>query len=212
MDYQTAIALALGAAGLAGSFALYRLARNAPAGYEDEGGFHYGDPSAPGRQIDWDKPLEFVDDMGNVVPAVIVEPITAHGTVRIEENSRGRAGTWWCDRTTGEVLGLSTYVRNRAAIEPPVAANSNVPQLTDTQRAVLLWMHPEIGYSASRISDWTGLPIGRVRAAQRELFQLGLANFGTLFSDEDGKLRGRGYWLTDAGDALRCQLREGRAA
>ena len=43
MDYHSAIAIALGAAGIASSVALYRWAKKAPAGYEDSDGFHYGD-------------------------------------------------------------------------------------------------------------------------------------------------------------------------
>lgn len=84
----------------------------------------------------------------------------------------------------------------------PAAANSNVPKLTRDQRAVLLEMRDHLGFPAAFIAELTGLPLRRVRAAQRSLRDKGLAELGPLFDDEN-RLCGRGYWLTEAGEQER---------
>lgn len=85
--------------------------------------------------------------------------------------------------------------------------------LTDDEAAVLMHMSGDLGYSAASISadlafeqpeiGWTPK---RVNAAQRSLRAKGYADFGVL-TDDEGMLRGRGYWLCGAG----CDLRYGKA-
>lgn len=88
--------------------------------------------------------------------------------------------------------------------EPPAPANSNVPPLTQDERLVLEEMRVDMGFAAASIAEWTGLPLRRVRDAQRNLYAKGLAELGPLF--DEGRLAGRGYWLTDAGEQERVNL------
>lgn len=71
-------------------------------------------------------------------------------------------------------------------------------------------MSAELGYSAASIAadlayerpceGWTEK---RVTAVRRSLHAKGYADFGPLVSEDDGLLRGRGYWLSPAGADIR---------
>jgi hypothetical protein len=71
---------------------------------------------------------------------------------------------------------------------------------------VLEQMSDEVGYSAATIASYVGLDERRVRKWQQALHTLGLAEFGTLHDLDGEGLRGRGYWLNDAGYKLRTAL------
>lgn len=88
--------------------------------------------------------------------------------------------------------------------------------LTNDEHTVLMQMSGDLAWSAAVIADnlaheapddgWTAR---RVNAAHRGLRDKGYALFGPLWSEDDGLLRGCGYWLCGAG----CDLRyKGRAA
>lgn len=224
MDFYSVAAAVAGTGLVFGCGAyLYRCIKNVPAGYEDESGFHYGDPAATvdgwtfdgcrtAPAIDWSKPLVLTD--GTPVELAPPESLQYWGGTNPD-----RDGDYWVQLPCGnrecvhpdgrsEETGLP-IVRNW--VPQPAAANSNLPQLTLDQELVLSVMDSDVGHSAAAISRWTNIPAGRVSEAQRELRKLGLADFGPLF-DDDGKLRGRGYWLTPAGNALKVQLMKTVAA
>ena len=78
--------------------------------------------------------------------------------------------------------------------------------LSSIERRVLIEMCREIGWSAGRIAEWTGLPAKVISAAHKALYAAGLANFGVLICENDGLLAGRGYWLSPAGWDVRCHI------
>lgn len=219
-------------AGGALAWAYYKC-RTAPEGYQDADGFHYGEqpvpvpalqdipraPTAPA--IDWTKPLELSDGT-----PVVLSPQDVWDGANPDAD-----GDYWVRREDGrpfeneepfygnihacidpEFVTRHGLIRNRA--EPPAAANSNLPALTDDQVAVLLEMHEEIGNTAATLARWTGLPHRRVVNARRELADNGLAIFGPLYADggESNRLAGRGYVLTPAGHDLKMKLLDAQVA
>ena len=82
--------------------------------------------------------------------------------------------------------------------------------LTANEHSVLMQMSGDFGYTAAVISanlaheepneGWTAR---KVNKCQRSLHAKGFADFGHLMSDEDTLLRGRGYWLSAKGCAIR---------
>ncbi len=83
-------------------------------------------------------------------------------------------------------------------------------QLTAAELAVVMEMGADIAYSAASIAadlnfsdpdaGWTPKGVNRIH---RSLKAKGYATLGYLTSDDDSSLRGRGYWLTDAGCLIR---------
>lgn len=91
--------------------------------------------------------------------------------------------------------------------------DGGVEAVTPDEMAVLMQMSGDLGYPAAEISanlaferpdeQWTPRKVSDVR---RSLHAKGYADFGPLYSEDDGLLRGRGYWLSRAG----CDIRYGR--
>lgn len=85
--------------------------------------------------------------------------------------------------------------------------------LTEEQRAVVHSLMIEVGQGPGHIAATThalGVPITvkRARTILQELRTLGVVDFGYLMSDDDGLLRGRGYWLDTFGRCVREVLEE----
>ena len=170
-------------------------------------------------EIDWSKPLELVDG----TPLVFNDPgapmdsdgdyllVREDGKLFTEGQHPGHSldyfcaapnGKWWFDEARDEAAPL---VRNRVA----VPANENLPALTVNQCAVLCEMSGDIGYTAATLARRTGLQLDVVVEVRRELRRLGLANFGPLLDDVDGRLMGRGYTLTAEAVQIRERLLDG---
>lgn len=232
MDLHSVIAIGLGAASVASGVVLLRWAKNAPEGYEDSEGFHMGEPPVPvhalqdiphtstAPAIDWSKPLELSD--GTPVVLCPAEELGNWGGSNPDSE-----GFYWVQRPNGGKLTARTFhtrvcctrwghagipgdynmaVRNRA--EPPAAANSNLPALTSVQRAVLIEMSEEIGYTAAVLAANTQAPHKLVVQARRDLAKMGLARLVSLNGDggEATTLAGRGYILTREGARVRDEL------
>lgn len=82
--------------------------------------------------------------------------------------------------------------------------------LTADELAVLMQMSGDLGYPAAQISadlnyenEDDGWTPRKVSGLHRSLRAKGYAEFGHLMSEDDGLLRGRGYWLSDTGCAIR---------
>lgn len=231
MDTSLIVAIALGAASIGSCALLYRWAKNAPEGYEDSEGFHLGATPAPvasSAPLDWSKPLELSDGT-----PVVLSQLNEVGPQTFGGNP-DEDGDYWVTLPGGVEMcvnpdgfrGDGLHVRNRAACAVPptgwactrtaghdgpcagVPANSNVPPLSDDQRAVLLEMSEEIGHTAAVLQRRTGLPHKRVVAARRELADMGLAILAQLYADggESNRLAGRGYILTPEGDRVQDVL------
>lgn len=91
--------------------------------------------------------------------------------------------------------------------EWPVAVEGAAWALLADERRILAEMSDFYGYPARRLADDTGLTTGRVKRAQGSLVRQGLADFGPLFDEDDGMLRGRGYWLNQHGYAVQRYIR-----
>lgn len=88
----------------------------------------------------------------------------------------------------------------------PGRENSAALRLTRVQRLVLGQMSEDWGDTAGTIAERIGSTTDLVNAARRELRQMGLAHFGPLYSEDDGRPRGSGYTLTAAGAAIKASL------
>jgi hypothetical protein len=85
-----------------------------------------------------------------------------------------------------------------------------IEQLTEAELAVVMEMSDETAYSAATLAaelatqypeaDWTAKGVNRIH---RSLKAKGYADFGHLVREDDTMLRGRGYWLTNAGCLIR---------
>jgi len=180
--------------------------------------------------IDWTKPLEFSDGT-----PVVLSPQDVWNKTNPDED-----GDYWVRLPDGhdtccDASGKNWHfgqLRNRAepaaacAVPPAgwdctrtpghdgpcaaIPANSNLPTLTSDQRAVLLEMSDEIGWTAATLQDRTGLPHKRVVFARRQLADMGLVVLTSLRGDcgEDNKLAGRGYILTAEGARVQSDLEQ----
>lgn len=203
--------------------------RTAPEAYQDADGFKLGLPpghgefavsqesvtlphlitpansNEPQRElIDWTQPLEHVDGTP-LVFAYPNDPTDEDGKAWTHDQHPGAApslivdttGRWWGDDHNPTAPQM---IRNRRL------------RLTDDQRRVLNRMCADIGVTALKISEHTALPLQRVRVAQRQLRDMGLASLQPLYDEDDGLFRGTGYLLTSAGlDAqvtMRADARE----
>lgn len=177
--------------------------------------------AVPAAAVDWSKPLELTDG----TPLVLSPPevweggnldVDGHYWVRRADGKRFKEGGYFyagidvC--VDPQLLQNFDHIRNRA--EAPTAANSNVPQLTDDQRVVLLELGDEIGIPAATLVRNTGLPHKRVVEARKQLAAKGLAELVALNGDwgESNQLAGRGYVLTVEGRRARAALAVALAA
>ena len=91
----------------------------------------------------------------------------------------------------------------RPAPPPPL----RMPAMTSAARIVLRFMLGGPAIPARTIGQRCGLSASGVLAAQRELRALGLAKYGPAAND-NGRIAGSGYSLTDAGLELQRRLAE----
>lgn len=78
--------------------------------------------------------------------------------------------------------------------------------LNEREQAVLNEMSGDVGYPFATLSEWSGIPTPEVRLIVRDFRKRGLADFGTLYNEDDYCVCGSGYWLTDAGWDLKTKM------
>lgn len=116
-------------------------------------------------------------------------------------------------RTTATMLNDTRTERN-AGHEALAALRCVSPQFL----AVLDQMDSEVGWTAVKLAEDATAEMNQggiagqitpafANAVQRALHALGWAEFGTLYSHEDDRVRGRGYWLSPRGEQARKALR-----
>lgn len=72
------------------------------------------------------------------------------------------------------------------------------------ERAVLLSLTDGgIVYPLAHVAADAGVPLSRTRKIVRSFRDKGLAEFGWLYNEDEGKLHGQGYWLSGRGVALK---------
>ena len=82
------------------------------------------------------------------------------------------------------------------------------PTLTEDEAAVLMGMDDDFWATAAVMAERTGLSKYKVLKACRSLKDAGLVYGGPSWGEDDGLLRGRGYWLTDLGDRWKRHYRD----
>lgn len=81
-------------------------------------------------------------------------------------------------------------------------------RLNDNDKAVLVEMSDDrIKWIAPMAAD-TNLSQSEVRRSYRKLRRMGLAHYGTSWNEDDYRVGGSGYSLTDAGVSERDRLRK----
>lgn len=83
---------------------------------------------------------------------------------------------------------------------------SVVGELTPEHERVIFKMDTFFGRGPKYVADALQLSLTRARILLRDLARHGVCAFGPLISEEDGLMRGRGYWLDRFGQAVRDQL------
>lgn len=165
----------------------------------------YGEDAPALPVVDWFAPIEIVAPDGATIPATY-NPHAFDGDPFLRGVTA--KGVDWASTPSGAILGTPLVVRNCL---PEAHANDNGPELTAVQRKVLLAMHGELAFSATRMANRAGVTVTQARQSHRELRDMGLAEFGAIY-DDDHHFAGRGYWLNDNG--LKAQERaesEGKA-
>lgn len=81
-----------------------------------------------------------------------------------------------------------------------------VAELTDVEQRAVFELDEFYGCGPERLVTVLALPPAKARATLAELRRHGVANFGPLFSEDDGSTQGSGYWLDTFGRAVRDQL------
>jgi hypothetical protein len=79
--------------------------------------------------------------------------------------------------------------------------------MSDAQVLVLNRMDDYLGYPFRDIAADTGVPEKETRTIIRQFHVLGLADYGPLFSEDEPRVMGKGYWLSKAGWALQREVR-----
>lgn len=79
--------------------------------------------------------------------------------------------------------------------------------MTLEQQRVLDRMWRDLGCPFADIAADCFIPIATARAIVRQFHDLGIAEFGPLFSEDEPKIMGRGYWLSAVGYWMQRDLR-----
>lgn len=84
---------------------------------------------------------------------------------------------------------------------------TELAELSENELRVLDHMDSEMSYPFRYVASMALVPDSEVRSIMRSFRTRGIACYGTLMDEDDGTVRGSGYWLSDAGYRLRNSLR-----
>lgn len=89
-------------------------------------------------------------------------------------------------------------------------AQADLLTMTDAQCAVLDYMTDDLGYPFRQVAADTGITEKHCRSITRGFHAMGMTGFGALFDQDEHKVVGRGYWLSEYGYNLRRQMQKMR--
>lgn len=117
----------------------------------------------------------------------------------------------WRDRSEA-IAAWNTRPAERTA-RPDDASERLAPcadllTMSPAQFLVLDRMADDLGYPFCDIAADCGLSVGEVRAIIRQFHSLGMTGYGPLYSEDDHRVVGKGYWLSSYGAALQLQMRD----
>ena len=74
------------------------------------------------------------------------------------------------------------------------------------ERAILCAMNNEFAVPYGQLANKTRIPVENVKLSMKLLHRRGFVDFGALHNEDDDLIRGRGYWLSHKGKAIRDKI------